>query len=66
MLCVAQVSELMTMAVTAVPPVVPVRQLVDTLRKCNHQVCPCSYNFTYPDREFVNWLFFDFRRCRGE
>jgi hypothetical protein len=33
-----QVSELMTMAVVAVPPIVKVRDLVDTLRSCTHQV----------------------------
>lgn len=35
----------MTMAVTAVPPVVHVRELVDTLRNCNHQVRERSYTF---------------------
>ena len=34
-----QVSELMTVAVVALPPVVRVRDLVDTLRSCTHQVC---------------------------
>lgn len=33
------VSELMTTSMIALPPVVPVRRLVDTLRMCNHQVC---------------------------
>ena len=32
------VSELMTTSMIALPPVVPVRRLVDTLRMCNHQV----------------------------
>lgn len=36
------VSELMTTSMIALPPVVPVRRLVDTLRMCNHQVgCAC-------------------------
>ena len=34
-----QVSELMTVAVVALPPIVKVRDLVDTLRSCTHQVC---------------------------
>ena len=38
MLPCGQVSELMTMSVAAIPPVVLVRELVDTLRNCNHQV----------------------------
>ncbi len=33
-----QVSELMTVAVVALPPIVRVRDLVDTLRSCTHQV----------------------------
>lgn len=32
------VSELMTTSLIALPPVVPVRRLVDTLRMCSHQV----------------------------
>ena len=32
------VSELMTTSMIALPPVVPVRRLVNTLRMCNHQV----------------------------
>ena len=35
------VSELMTTSLIALPPVVPVRRLVDTLRMCNHQVGTC-------------------------
>ena len=35
------VSELMTTSLIALPPVVPVRRLVDTLRMCNHQVGAC-------------------------
>jgi hypothetical protein len=31
-------SELMTTSLIALPPVVPVRRLIDTLRMCNHQV----------------------------
>ncbi|KAK9816592.1 hypothetical protein WJX72_002361 [[Myrmecia] bisecta] len=36
------VSELMTMAVVALPPVVKVRQLVETLRCCSHQSFPVT------------------------
>ncbi|DBB10920.1 TPA: hypothetical protein ACH3X3_007381 [Trebouxia sp. C0006] len=36
------VSELMTMAVVALPPVVKVAQVVDTLRGCTHQAFPVT------------------------
>ncbi|KAI7845409.1 hypothetical protein COHA_001114 [Chlorella ohadii] len=36
------VSELMTTSMIALPPVVPVRRLVDTLRMCNHQAFPVT------------------------
>lgn len=32
------IAELMTTGVTALPPLVPVGQLVEVLRSCNHQV----------------------------
>lgn len=36
------VSELMTTSLIALPPVVPVRRLVDTLRMCAHQAFPVT------------------------
>lgn len=36
------VSELMTTSLIALPPVVPVRRLVDTLRMCSHQAFPVT------------------------
>ncbi|KAL4855536.1 Chloride channel protein A [Chlorella vulgaris] len=35
-------SELMTTSLIALPPVVPVRRLIDTLRMCNHQAFPVT------------------------
>ena len=45
----SQVSELMTVAVVALPPIVKVRDLVDTLRSCTHQARRALHVSLYPD-----------------